>query len=617
MPDGEYRLQMWATNFRFTYFDELDRHNNVAIAELVVGEPGALPLFDVELSSLQPTLAAVYANDKAGFQAAVTHVGDVTLDDLQIIVDLVALRDGRRATSASVSISSIDDFAPGDTQTLNLVFPDELTAGTYDLRATIRLGGRGHGLDAVAANDTLWSLLTVDDGRRPGTDGDLVIADYDTEDFGDFHRLTVTEENVGSDPVSHMFGIGLEVRVATTFREVFFAREMIIESAADSIHAGTRHTLTFDIEDADLGGRLEIGEYELNLWATNFRGTFFTERNRRNNAMSALLPIGEYIPEEPGFGTVSLDLDASVGDQERHLHGPAAVGDIVTVQLYADNAPLSSSWSVDLDYDAGQLRYVFDSFETGDFLPDVESWDSDVAGRLGLGVEPEAGSAPTGQGAGFLGSVQFEILDGFSGSAELLVRGTVFVTPDGGEDRPGDHFTATISAEEPVVPVIVGDFNEDGLLDFADFFLLVTNLGSANAPAFDLDGDGLVDMTDIFLFADSFRQGAARRAIVAAIAELDSGTPPRDALLPSYPNPANPSTTIPYQLAGAADVELLVYNAVGQRVRILVNAAQTAGAYTVVWNGSDDSGRALASGRYFVRLQTGDVRQTHQISLLK
>lgn len=72
------------------------------------------------------------------------------------------------------------------------------------------------------------------------------------------------------------------------------------------------------------------------------------------------------------------------------------------------------------------------------------------------------------------------------------------------------------------------------------------------------------------------------------------------ALANNHPNPFNPTTTIRYALPQAADVELTVYNALGQPVRTLVAAHQRAGRYAVEWDAT-----GLAAGMYFYRLQAG------------
>ena len=85
----------------------------------------------------------------------------------------------------------------------------------------------------------------------------------------------------------------------------------------------------------------------------------------------------------------------------------------------------------------------------------------------------------------------------------------------------------------------------------------------------------------------------------------------------NFPNPFNPATTIQYALPQAADVELIVYNAVGQVVRTLVAEYQSAGRYAVEWDATNDSGYRLSSGIYFYHLQAGEFREVKKMLLLR
>ena len=90
------------------------------------------------------------------------------------------------------------------------------------------------------------------------------------------------------------------------------------------------------------------------------------------------------------------------------------------------------------------------------------------------------------------------------------------------------------------------------------------------------------------------------------------------ALADNFPNPFNPATTIKYALPQAADVELTVYNVLGQPVRTLVAEHQSAGRYAVEWDATDDSGHSLSSGIYFYRLQAGgEFREVKKMLLIK
>jgi len=83
-------------------------------------------------------------------------------------------------------------------------------------------------------------------------------------------------------------------------------------------------------------------------------------------------------------------------------------------------------------------------------------------------------------------------------------------------------------------------------------------------------------------------------------------------LMPNYPNPFNPSTQIPYQIASQAKVTLEVYNVLGQKVQTLVNQEQAPGSYTVQFDGSN-----LSSGMYFIQLKAGSKSKIQKMTLLK
>ncbi|KAF0152410.1 MAG: hypothetical protein FD143_1048 [Ignavibacteria bacterium] len=93
--------------------------------------------------------------------------------------------------------------------------------------------------------------------------------------------------------------------------------------------------------------------------------------------------------------------------------------------------------------------------------------------------------------------------------------------------------------------------------------------------------------------------------------------PTEFALSQNYPNPFNPTTTIKFQVAQDAKVNLVVYDMLGQRVRTLVDGIQEAGFYTVRWDGSNDFGSKVSSGIYIYRLQAGSFVSTMKMNLMK
>ncbi len=93
--------------------------------------------------------------------------------------------------------------------------------------------------------------------------------------------------------------------------------------------------------------------------------------------------------------------------------------------------------------------------------------------------------------------------------------------------------------------------------------------------------------------------------------------PKNPALLQNYPNPFNPSTTIQYKLANRTPVLLQIFNLSGQFITTLVNGKQNPGIYAATWNGVDSKGKAISSGIYFYRLQTGEFSFTRKMLLLQ
>ena len=80
--------------------------------------------------------------------------------------------------------------------------------------------------------------------------------------------------------------------------------------------------------------------------------------------------------------------------------------------------------------------------------------------------------------------------------------------------------------------------------------------------------------------------------------------------LQAAPNPFNPSTTIRYAIELPGLVKISVFDVAGRHVRTLVSRRHlSAGTHTVTWNGTDDAGRAAASGVYIVRLEHTTVQQ--------
>ena len=99
---------------------------------------------------------------------------------------------------------------------------------------------------------------------------------------------------------------------------------------------------------------------------------------------------------------------------------------------------------------------------------------------------------------------------------------------------------------------------------------------------------------------------------------VNNDTPWMTRLKGVYPNPFNPSTTISYEIAGeGGEVEIAVYDIRGNKVRHLFCEHQEAGEYRMDWDGTDDSGRSVASGLYLCRMAVDGVVAKIKMTLVR
>ncbi|MYB93096.1 T9SS type A sorting domain-containing protein [Candidatus Poribacteria bacterium] len=197
---------------------------------------------------------------------------------------------------------------------------------------------------------------------------------------------------------------------------------------------------------------------------------------------------------------------------------------------------------------------------------------------------------------------------------------------------------------------VTTDVNGDGEVNIQDLAAVAAALGQAGENDADVNGDGEVNIQDLAAVAAALGEVAAAPAIVhqqgpahltqeevqhwltlAQQANLTDATsvrgirflkqllaafiPKETALLPNYPNPFNPETWIPYQLATPAEVSLKIYDIQGRVVRDLDLGHQRAGMYhtrsrAAYWDGRNAVGEPVASGVYFYTLSTESTRDS-------
>lgn len=105
--------------------------------------------------------------------------------------------------------------------------------------------------------------------------------------------------------------------------------------------------------------------------------------------------------------------------------------------------------------------------------------------------------------------------------------------------------------------------------------------------------------------------------IVTSIEGNDITLPSNIALYQNYPNPFNPETTIGFQISRRCQVELEIYNSIGQRVRTLVRESLSPGHYQFIWDSKSDNDISLSSGVYFYRLQIPDYSIIRKMILIR
>jgi hypothetical protein len=124
---------------------------------------------------------------------------------------------------------------------------------------------------------------------------------------------------------------------------------------------------------------------------------------------------------------------------------------------------------------------------------------------------------------------------------------------------------------------------------------------------------------DFNLITPSFTKGLVGIEVEASVQQVSSGGPvPRTfAVGQNYPNPFNAGTVIPFEVAYSSHVTIDVFDILGRRVATVVDADFEQGRYTADWNGTDKSGRPVATGVYFYRFSSDEEVTTRKMVLLK
>ena len=221
------------------------------------------------------------------------------------------------------------------------------------------------------------------------------------------------------------------------------------------------------------------------------------------------------------------------------------------------------------------------------------------------------------------------------------------------------------SLHEVVITVegrlVTGDVNRDGQVNILDMVLVARHFGKTvpTNSEIDMNGDGVINIQDLIIVAQHLGESTTSASpsipamdgiegldpamiqawIAQAQVENDGSAafrqgienlqklltlfiPEKTALLHNYPNPFNPETWIPYQLAEPAEVTLTIHSVNGTLIRTLALGHHRAGIYqtrsrAAYWDGKNDVGESVASGLYFYTLTAGKFTATRKMLIRK
>ena len=202
-------------------------------------------------------------------------------------------------------------------------------------------------------------------------------------------------------------------------------------------------------------------------------------------------------------------------------------------------------------------------------------------------------------------------------------------------DVNGDGSVNNADSDAITVAIAAGatdakyDVNGDGTVNVFDLVEIIANRdpGAAGAPTLfgmklsAVQIDLLQEQIDL-LIAMNDRSPAALRTLIYLQQLLVTARPEKTQLLANYPNPFNPETWIPYELATDTDVRLTIYNTQGVVIRTIPLGHQSAGYYTgrdraAYWDGRNALGEQVASGLYFYQLETDEMSLMRKMVILK
>ena len=373
--------------------------------------------------------------------------------------------------------------------------------------------------------------------------------------------------------------------------------------------------------------------------------TRLTHLNLYNNAVSDVLPLAELNLTGGQWDSIGLYLELNpLNYVSLHTHIPAIQAKGIEVKFDQRTYP-----ALDIISGSGQQATGSESLANPLVVAAIDAGGTPIRGI----------------------SVTFTVIGGHgelsTTTAATDARGraqtTLTLGPNPGRHRAQATAAALNSrilfiaiATAPVAR-LAADVNGDGVVNIQDLVIVSSHLGQDGQNGADVNGDGAINIQDLVLVAGELGTEAAapsawhrtsgsvppratveqwlaqayhlsltdvrsQRGVFLLERLLAALAPKETALLTNYPNPSNPETWIPYQLAEPADVTLHIYSVNGALVRTLELGHQIAGMYhnktrSAYWDGRNAQGEKVASGIYFYTLSAGDFSATRKLLIRK